>query len=284
MTSGRKGGARAVADVAGGTVIAEVEIAAPPERVFAALSDPQERARWWGSPNVYLVDRCEWELRVGASWVSTGHGADGRAFRVQGEFLEIDPPRRLAQTWMADYDGGLRTTLSFQLDPIPGGTRLTVRHDGFAGHPDSCADHARGWEMVLGWLDAHVAEPAAGPSRVPPPSRHRSAPVNLKPYVLGLYLKGPRHGTLEPAATAELMVQHLEFLREQIRLGRLVFPSPVLDDGPLAATVFVRTELLEEARAWLAQDPSIVAGRFLIEVHPAWAPDLDPVVVRYQDS
>jgi uncharacterized protein YndB with AHSA1/START domain/uncharacterized protein YciI len=273
-----------VADVTGGTVLAEIEIAASPERVFRALSDPAERLRWWGSPDTYVVDHCEWELRVGARWVSTGHGADGRSFKVEGEFLEIDPPRRLVQTWITDYDGGFRTTLSFQLDPAPGGTRLTVRHDGFAGYPGSCTSHARGWEAVLGWLESHVAPPPTAPTRVPPPTRHPAAPANLKAYVLALYFKGPRYSGMEPTATAELMARHLAFLEEQIRIGRLVFASPVLDDGPLAATAFVRTGLLEEARTWLAQDPGVAAGRFVVEVHPSWAPDLDPVVVRYEPA
>jgi uncharacterized protein YndB with AHSA1/START domain len=42
--------ARALADVNGGIILAEVEIAAPPERVFRALTQSDEIVRWWGSP------------------------------------------------------------------------------------------------------------------------------------------------------------------------------------------------------------------------------------------
>ena len=44
-----KAGARAVADLVDGCVIALVEIAAPPERVFQALSSP-EIVHWWVNP------------------------------------------------------------------------------------------------------------------------------------------------------------------------------------------------------------------------------------------
>jgi uncharacterized protein YndB with AHSA1/START domain len=49
MTSVAKpGAARAIADLDRSTSLAQVEIAAPPERVFTALTDPAEVVRWWG--------------------------------------------------------------------------------------------------------------------------------------------------------------------------------------------------------------------------------------------
>ena len=33
-----------------------------------------------------------------------------------------------------------------------GGTRVTVRHEGFGDAHAACAEHALGWEKVLGWL------------------------------------------------------------------------------------------------------------------------------------
>jgi hypothetical protein len=35
------------------------------------------------------------------------------------------------------------------------GTRVRLRHYGFAGHP-AAADHGQGWKLVLGWLQAFV--------------------------------------------------------------------------------------------------------------------------------
>ena len=45
--------ARSVADLTTGAILAAVEIAAPIERVFRALTDPNELVRWWGSPVTY---------------------------------------------------------------------------------------------------------------------------------------------------------------------------------------------------------------------------------------
>jgi uncharacterized protein YndB with AHSA1/START domain len=154
-----RGAPRAVADVTEGLILASVEIAAPPERVFRALAS-EELTRWWGSADTYRVTKWTGELRVGGAWRSDGVGADGKPFSVAGEFLEIDPPRKLVQTWRADWDAGLPTTITYRLEPITRGTRLTVRHEGFAGRPESCQGHTEGWERVLDWLAAHFREAA----------------------------------------------------------------------------------------------------------------------------
>jgi uncharacterized protein YndB with AHSA1/START domain len=147
----RSSTARAVADLSRGTIVASVEIEAPPERVFAAISSA-EITEWWGSADSYRVTRYTATLEPGGAWRSEGVGADGKPFSVGGEFVEIDPPRLLVQTWKPDWDPGLDSTIRYQLDPIPGGTRVTVRHEGFGDHTASCQNHTRGWERVLGWL------------------------------------------------------------------------------------------------------------------------------------
>ena len=45
--------ARAVADVTAGTILAQVDISAPVERVFAALTRGDEIIKWWGSDDLY---------------------------------------------------------------------------------------------------------------------------------------------------------------------------------------------------------------------------------------
>ncbi|MGB7630001.1 MAG: SRPBCC domain-containing protein, partial [Candidatus Deferrimicrobium sp.] len=61
------------------------------------------------------------------AWCTEGVGADGQPFSVGGEFVEVDPPRKLVQTWRADWDGGNVTTITYRLEPIAGGTRLRRR-------------------------------------------------------------------------------------------------------------------------------------------------------------
>jgi uncharacterized protein YndB with AHSA1/START domain len=156
MTSIPKGAARAVADLSTGTILASVEIEAPPERVFTALCSA-EVAEWWGSPETYRVTKWTGDVRRGGTWRSEGVSADGKPFSVGGEILELDPPRLLVQTWRPDWDPGPPTTIRYQVDPIPGGSRVTVRHEGFAGRAASCEAHAQGWERVLGWLRNHLA-------------------------------------------------------------------------------------------------------------------------------
>jgi uncharacterized protein YndB with AHSA1/START domain len=149
--------ARAVADVSLGMLLANVDIAAPPERVFRALAS-EEIVHWWGSAETYRTTKWSGDLRVGGAWRSEGIGADGSRFAVGGEFLEIDPPKRLVHTWRASWDGESVTTVTYRLEPIAGGTRLTLRHEGFAGRPESCRSHSDGWELVLGWLTEHLSK------------------------------------------------------------------------------------------------------------------------------
>ncbi len=147
----KKGAPRAVADVSEGLILASVEISAPAERVFRALAS-EELIKWWGSADTYRTTRWTGDLRVGGAWRTEGISADGKPFSVEGEFLEVAPPKKLVQTWRADWDDGHVTTITYRLEPIAGGTRLTVRHAGFDGRADSCRGHADGWERVLDWL------------------------------------------------------------------------------------------------------------------------------------
>lgn len=159
MTRSRLKSARAVADVTGGMLLASVEIMAPRERVFRALSS-QDITRWWGSPETYQTTQWVGDVRVGGRWQADGVGSDGSPFSVRGEFLEVDPPRKLVQTWRASWDDDHVTTLTYRLEDIDGGTRVTLRHEGFAERVESCRNHAEGWELVLGWVRDYLTRNA----------------------------------------------------------------------------------------------------------------------------
>jgi|SRR5271166_2986046 len=154
-------------------VIAEIFIAAPPARVFQAISDPTQLPRWWGQDGLYHVTKSTMDVRPGGKWRSEGAGADGKAFYVEGEYLEVDPPKRLVHTWASSYDTA-KTIVRWELEPqtvsalhsrgprkAGTGTLVRVTQEGFTGNAESAKSHGEGWKRVLGWLEAFVESPAA---------------------------------------------------------------------------------------------------------------------------
>jgi len=144
------------------TILAEIFIAAPSERVFEAITDPAQMPLWWGQQGMYRITRWRADLRPGGSWSSVGISADGTSFRVDGEYLEVDPPRHLVYTWVASWTGPLTTVVRWDLEPRSGtgsqksGTLVKIRHEGFAAAPPAAAAHADGWKRVLGWLEGFL--------------------------------------------------------------------------------------------------------------------------------
>jgi uncharacterized protein YndB with AHSA1/START domain len=134
--------ARAVADLVDGRIVASVELATPPERVFRALSS-SETIDWWVNPGVF--DTREWtaDVRVGGQWRASGI-ARGQPYALEGKFLEVDPPRKLVQTWHMAGAPGTPSTVTYLLEPIAGGTRLTVHHAGIAAS-DHRSNIGAGW-------------------------------------------------------------------------------------------------------------------------------------------
>jgi uncharacterized protein YndB with AHSA1/START domain len=79
-----KSGARALADLDSGLVIATVDIAGSTERVFRALTDPKELVQWWGSPETYRAHLWDADFRVGGRWRVERKSANGDPYSVFG--------------------------------------------------------------------------------------------------------------------------------------------------------------------------------------------------------
>jgi uncharacterized protein YndB with AHSA1/START domain len=244
--SSSAGAARAIADVTGGTILASVEIMVPPERVFAALSDAEEITRWWGHPDAYRTEKWTTDFRVGGRWRADGRGADGVPFHVDGEFLEIDPPRRIIQTWQPSWASGPATTVTYDLKVIPGGTRLLVRHDGFKGNEEACASHADGWIMVLGWLADDI-------SPKPPPD-------TAKFYVARLLGSRPNFRTTLSAEELAMMQRHIAYWQPLMGQGKVLALGPVDDPKGSWGLALMRVESEAELRDLQSRDPAVLGG------------------------
>jgi len=119
-----------------GVVRTSVDVAATPERVFAALTDPRELARWWGSDDTHRAREWVIDARPGGRWRADTCDAAGNAGWVQGTFLAVEPARLLETTWMASWDDA-PSRVRWELEPheVDGapGTRVTVTHEGPTG-------------------------------------------------------------------------------------------------------------------------------------------------------
>jgi uncharacterized protein YndB with AHSA1/START domain len=85
--------------------------------VFQAFSDQDELARWWG-PRGFSTPSLEFDLRVGASYRIEMQPPEGDPFWLTGEFREVEPPARLAYTFVWEEpdpdDAETRVDLSFR--------------------------------------------------------------------------------------------------------------------------------------------------------------------------
>src|SRR5205814_9321893 len=102
------------------SILAEIFIAAPPDRVFQALTDPQQMTKWWGERGVYRITENKADLRVGGKWSSTGMRADGKRFTVDGEYVEIDRPCLLVYTWSRSCSYTVKRTVRCGREPRHG--------------------------------------------------------------------------------------------------------------------------------------------------------------------
>ncbi len=133
----------------------EVFIAAPRDRVFQAIIDPKQAMQWWGSCDAYAHQEFNMDVRPGGKWSTRGASAKtSGSFSVSGEYLEIDPPRRLVYTW-ASNSMPTTTKVAWDLEELEGGTLIKLRHTGFAGNAEQANNHNKGWTTVLGWLQGY---------------------------------------------------------------------------------------------------------------------------------
>jgi uncharacterized protein YndB with AHSA1/START domain len=145
-----------VVDTGDFTVTRTITIAAPIEKVWAAITEADHIARWFGQTAV--LD----EVAVGASGVFSFEGFG--AFPVLIE--ELDPPRMIAYRWSneqafsdAPIDPNHSTVFRFTLEPVDGGTQLTVVESGFETQADPSASlesHRTGWDSELDELVAYL--------------------------------------------------------------------------------------------------------------------------------
>ncbi|GAB5467067.1 MAG: SRPBCC domain-containing protein [Rhodospirillales bacterium] len=119
-------------------VVVEGGFRAAPERVFRAWTDPEEIKKWFG-PGGGGLQSASIDLRVGGAWRFDFPAAEGRRDSLHGEYLEIDPGRRLVFSWThlrAFDDGREEVTPASQVtvtfEPSDQGAFVRLLHERIA--------------------------------------------------------------------------------------------------------------------------------------------------------
>jgi uncharacterized protein YndB with AHSA1/START domain len=99
---------------------------APIERVFRMFTDPASLPYVF-SPHPETVTIEKLDFRKGGRYAISVKQDDGSSTRFQGEYLEIDPPRRVVNTFEVDRLPGSTAIETDEFEPVGSFTRLTVR-------------------------------------------------------------------------------------------------------------------------------------------------------------
>ena len=139
----------------------EIELRAPIERVWQALTDSNEFGTWF---------RVKLDGPFVAGQITTGHitypGYEHLKWQVRVK--QMEPPRLFSFEWHpyavdpnVDYSQEPATLVEFRLEPTATGTRLTVVESGFDALPSHRRDEAwrineHGWSVQMQNILTHV--------------------------------------------------------------------------------------------------------------------------------
>ena len=124
----------------------EIYIKTTPERLWQAITDPEMRAKY------------NFGLRVESKWIrgSEYRGVSPKAPApiLEGENLEVDPPRRLVQSFRALWSDDVKregtSRVAMEIKPVGDSCQLLVTHSEL--RDDANPELYGGWMMVLSGL------------------------------------------------------------------------------------------------------------------------------------
>jgi uncharacterized protein YndB with AHSA1/START domain len=130
---------------------------AAPLVVFRALTEPGELAKWWG-PQGFTTPNIELDLQVGGRYRITMQPPEGDAFHLTGEFRKVDPPSRLAYTfvWEEPTPDDRETLVTLSLRGQGDSTEVRLTHGTFATE-ERRSLHEQGWTDCFDRLEELLA-------------------------------------------------------------------------------------------------------------------------------
>ena len=133
---------------------------APRSVVFRAFSDASELARWWG-PMGFTTPTVDFDPIVGGSYRIEMQPPEGDRFHLTGDFREVDPPARLAYTfvWEPPDPDDVETEVSLAFRDLGDSTEVALAQGAFKTE-ERLELHRGGWTESLDKLERLFAAQA----------------------------------------------------------------------------------------------------------------------------
>ena len=130
--------------------------AAPPV-VFRCFTDANQLAKWWG-PKGFTTPSLDFDPRVGERYRIEMQPPEGDAFHLTGEFREVDPPTRLAFSfvWEPPNPDDVETEVILSLRDAGGSTEVALTQGPFKTE-ERHALHDGGWTDSFDRLEALIS-------------------------------------------------------------------------------------------------------------------------------
>jgi uncharacterized protein YndB with AHSA1/START domain/DNA-binding transcriptional ArsR family regulator len=132
-------------DGEGAMAVFEIYIKTTPERLWEAITDPKQRARY----SFGVETHSDWT--PGSSYQA---GVPGVVDIAAGENIEVDPPHRLVQTfnalWSDEVKAAGTSRVTWEIRPVGDSCQLTVIHDQLPENANP--ELYGGWPMILSGL------------------------------------------------------------------------------------------------------------------------------------
>lgn len=139
------------------TIVQEITIKAPAERIFEALTNPGELVKWWGAQGKFQATYVESDLRPGGKWMMRCDGCGGKPTMVAGEYRKIERPRLLVFTWLrGEEEDEPETIVRWDLEEKDGITTVRLTHSGLTS--ESSRNRNSSWFLILCLLQAFAEE------------------------------------------------------------------------------------------------------------------------------
>ncbi|MCC6155122.1 MAG: SRPBCC family protein [Candidatus Hydrogenedentes bacterium] len=143
-------------------IVKTIDLKAPVSRVWQALTNYDEFGNWF---------RAKIDVPFAVGEVSTGHITypGYEHYKWYAVVQKMEHERCFSFTWphpadvnAADYSKDPMTLVEFTLEPIEGGTRLTITESGFENIPEdrrgtAFRDNDGGWTQQMKNIEAHIA-------------------------------------------------------------------------------------------------------------------------------